>query len=101
MIKFINLADHYPTTCMIDNLKIIKNNTKNVPSYRDRKFFNSLNFCNEIDKKLGELVSNNLPFNRAIFNSVFDKFITLTKIIDKHAPLERLNKKNWQKNMDN
>ena len=93
-----NLTDHYLTMCMINNLKIIKNNTKNVPSYTDRKSFHSQNFCDELDKKLGELVSNNLPFNHAIFNSVFDKFITqITKIIDKHAPLERLNKKKLAK----
>ena len=26
-----NFTDHYPTMCMIDNLTMIKNNTKNVP----------------------------------------------------------------------
>ena len=38
------LTDHYPIMCLIDNLKIIKNNTKNVSLHRDRKSFNSQNF---------------------------------------------------------
>ena len=82
-----NLTDHYPTICMMDNLTIKKNNTKNVPSYRYGKFFNSQIFCDELKEKLGELVSNNLPLNHAIFNSVFDEFVAqITEMIDRHAP---------------
>ena len=66
-----NLTDHYPTLCMIGNLTIGKNTAKNVPSIRDRKSFNSEIFCDELGEKLEEMVSNNLPLNHAIFNSVF------------------------------
>ena len=89
-----NLTDHYPTMCIIDNLTVIKNNTKNVPSYRDRKSHNSQIFCNKLDKKLGELATNNLPLNHAIFNFVFDKFVAqITEMIDKHTPLQHLCRK--------
>ena len=88
----VNLTDHYPTICLIDNLTIIKNNPKNVP--RDGKFFNSQIFCDELKEKLGELVSNNLPLNHAIFNSVFDEFVSqITEMIDRHAPFKRLSRK--------
>ena len=88
-----NLTDHYPTVCMIDNLTIIKNNTKNVPSYKYEKFFNSQIFCDEFEEKLGKLVSNNLPLNHAIFNSVFDEFVAqITEMIDRHAPFKRLSR---------
>ena len=79
---------------MIDNLTIIKNNTKNVPSCRDRKAFNLQIFCDKLDAKLGELVSHNFPLNHAIFNSVFDKFVDqITEMINRHAPLGRLSRK--------
>ena len=54
---------------------VIKNDTNNVPLHKDQKSFNLIIFCNELDKKLGKLVSNNLSLNHAIFNSVFDKFV--------------------------
>ena len=80
--------------CMIDNLTIIKNNAKNVPSYRDRKSFKSHIFCDKLDEKLGELVSHNLPLNHAIFNFVFDKFVTqITERSDRHAPFKTLKSK--------
>ena len=82
----VNLTDHYPTMYMIDNLTIIKNCTKNVPLHRSRKSFHSQILCEELDKKFGELVSNNLPLNRAIINFVFDKFVAqMTKTIDRQC----------------
>ena len=79
-----NLTNHYPIMCVIDNFTIITNNTKNVPSNRDKNlFFNSQIFCNELDEKFCELVSNNLPLNHVIFNSVFDKFVVqIAEMID-------------------
>ena len=51
-------------------------------------------FCDKLDEKLREVVSNNLPLIHAIFYSVFNKFVTqITKIIDKQAPLKRLSRK--------
>ena len=44
-----------------------------MPLYKDRKSFNLQILCNELHKKLRELVSKNLPSNHVIFNSVFDK----------------------------
>ena len=85
------LTNHYPTMYMINNLIIIKNTTKSIPSYRDRKSFNSNIFCDKLDDKFGELASNNFPLNHAIFNSVFDKFVAqITERIDRHAPLKHL-----------
>ena len=92
-----NITDHYPTIWMIDNLKIIKNNIKKmsfqieIENLLIHKFF---------DKKLGKLVSNNLPLIMLFSILCFDKFVAqITKIIDKHAPLKRLSRKqkNWQK----
>ena len=47
-------------------------------------------FFDELDKKLGNLISNNLPLNRDNFDKTFNQFVNLiAKIINKRAPLER------------
>ena len=57
------------------------------------------NFCPEafsdnLDRELGNLISNNFALNRDNFNKTFDQFINLiAKIIDKHALLQRLSRK--------
>ena len=57
------------------------------------------NFCPEafsdnLNRKLGNLISNDFSLNRDNFNKTFYQFINLiAKIIDKHAPLQRLSRK--------
>ena len=51
-------------------------------------------FSDNLDWELGNLISNTFPLNRHNFNKTFDQFVNLiAKIIDKHAPLQRLSRK--------
>ena len=57
------------------------------------------NFCPEafsdnLDRELSNLISNNFPLNHDRFSKTFDQFVNLiAKIIDKHAPPQRLSQK--------
>ena len=62
--------------------------------YRDKKQFNSSSFCDELDKRLGELVIKIFPLTMDNFNDIFDQFVNrIGEIINKHAPLRRLSRK--------
>ena len=50
-------------------------------------------FFNELDRELGNLVTNKFSLHRKIFN-VFNQCVNIiTKPIDKHAPFERISRK--------
>ena len=89
-----SLTDHYAIMCKIS--KIEKLGKKLLISlYRNKK----KNFCLEafsdnLDRELGNLILNNFPLNRDNFNKTFDQFVNLiAEIIDKHALLQRLSRK--------
>ena len=51
-------------------------------------------FCVELNNSLLQLISTNLPLHCENFNETFDNFVKTTlQIINKHAPLKRLNRK--------
>ena len=62
--------------------------------YRNKKNFCPEAFSDNLDRELGNLISNNFSLNRDNFNKTFDQFVNLiAEIIDKHAPLQRLSRK--------
>ena len=59
-----------------------------------KKQFNSSSFCDELDKRLAELVVKNFPLTMDNFNNIFDQFINrIDETINKHAHLRRLSRK--------
>ena len=89
-----NLKDHYPIMCTITKVTPSRDFNTKVSLYRDKKQFNSSSFCDELDKRLGELVVKNFPLTMDNFNDTFDQFVNrIGEIINKHAPLRRLSRK--------
>ena len=88
------LTDHYPIMCAITKITPSSDFKTKVSLYRDKKQFNSSSFCDELDKRLGELVVKNFPLTMDNFNNIFDQFVNrIGEIINKHAPLRRLSRK--------
>ena len=51
-------------------------------------------FSDELNQELGNLVANNFPLNRNIFDNVFDQLVNIiAKTIDKNVPFERMSRK--------
>ena len=92
-----SLMDHYTIMCKISKIEKLGKKLP-ISLYRIKKNFCPEAFSDNLDKELGNLISNNFPLNRDNFNKTFDQFVNLiAKIIDKHAPLQRLSRK--QKNL--
>ena len=88
-----SLTDHYAIMRKIGKIEKLG---KKLPIflYRNKKNFCPEAFSDNLNRELGNLISNNLPLNRDNFNKAFDQFVNLiAKIIDKHAPLQRLSRK--------
>ena len=66
-----NLTDHYPIMCAITKVTPSNDFKTKVSLYRDKKQFNSSSFCDELDKRLGELVIKNFPLTLDNFNGIF------------------------------
>ena len=89
-----NLTDHYPIVCAITKVTPSNDFKTKVSLYRHKKQFNSSSFCDELDKRLGELVVKNFPLTMDNINNIFDQFVNrIGEIINKHAPLRRLSRK--------
>ena len=81
-------------SCSIKQFKSLKLSSSNVHYYRDRKNFCSEMFCVDLNNFLLQLISTNLPLHCKNFNETFDNFVkTTSRIINKHAPLKRLSRK--------
>ena len=79
--------------CIISKIEKLRKKLS-ILLYRNKKRFCPEAFSNNLDWKLGNLISNNFPLNRDNFNKALDQFVNLiAKIIDKHAPLQRLSRK--------
>ena len=88
-----SLMDHYAIMCKISKIEKLRKKLP-ISLYRNKKKFCPEAFSDNLDRKLGNLISNNFSLNRDNFNKTFDQLINLiAKIIDKHAPLQRLSRK--------
>ena len=88
-----SLTDHYTIMCKISKIEKLGKKLP-IPLYRNNKNFCPEAFSDNLDRELGNLISNNFPLNHDNFNKTFDQFVNLiAKIIDKHAPLQRLSRK--------
>ena len=87
------ITDHYPIMCKISKIDTFCTKSP-IPLYRNKKNFCSEAFSNDLDKELGNLISSKFPLNTDNFDEIFDLFVNLiAKITDKHAPLERMSRK--------
>ena len=85
--------DHYAIMCKICKIKKLGKKLP-ISLFRNKKNFCPEAFSENLDWESGNLISNNFPLNRDNFNMTFDQFVNLiAKIIDKHAPLQRLSRK--------
>ena len=83
-----DISDHQPILSTI-NCKI-KNNYKTIFTIRDMKNFNSPQFLNELENNTSDLLKQ--PFDNA--NNLANAFISMYQtIVNKHAPIKFLNKK--------
>ena len=88
-----SLTDHYAIMFKISKIEKLCNKLP-ISLYRNKKNFCPEAFSDNLDRELGNLILNNFPLNRDNFNRTFDQFVNLiAKIIDKHAPLQRLSHK--------
>ena len=88
-----SLTDHYAIMCKISKIEKLGKKLP-ISLFRNKKNFCPEAFSDNLDWELGNLISNNFPLNRDNFNKTFDQFVNLiAKIIDKHAPLQRLSRK--------
>ena len=88
-----SLTDHYAIMCKISKIEKLGKKLP-ISLFRTKKKFCPKAFSDNLDWELGNLISNNFPLNREDFNKIFDQFVNLfAKIIDKHAPLQRLSQK--------
>ena len=88
-----SLTDHYAIMCKISKIEKLGKKLP-ISLYKNKKNFCPEAFSDNLDRELGNLISNNFSFNRDNFNKTFDQFVNLiAKIIDKHAPLQRLSRK--------
>ena len=88
-----SITDHYAVMCKISKTQTSYNRTPS-PLYRNKKKFCAEAFSAELDQELGNPVANKFPLNHNIFDDVFDQFVNIIeKTIDKHAPLERMSRK--------
>ena len=92
-----DLSDHYPIFCTIDAAarNRTSNNKSNDPIFqRDLIDFNSDIFCHHLHESLCEFFKNNCDVNPSHFNNLFGDCINIIKsIIDFHAPLKKLSRK--------
>ena len=88
-----SLTDHYAIICKISKIEKL-GKILPISLFRNKKNFCPEAFSDDLVWELGNLISNNFPLNR----KTFDQFVNvIAKIIDKHAPLQRLSRK--QKNL--
>ena len=91
------LSDHYPIFCTID--AVARNTTSNNKSkepifQRDLIDFDSDIFCHNLHELLCEFFKNNCDVNHSNFKNLFSDCINKIKsIIDLHAPLKNLSRK--------
>ena len=79
--------------CKISKTQTSYNRTPS-PLYRNKKKICAEAFSAKLDQELGNLVANKFPLSRSIFDDVFDQFVNIIeKTINKHAPLERMSRK--------
>ena len=82
-----NFTDHYPVFCILKNGVTGRSKRPVKSFYRSMKNFDSEQFLNDLNNKVGDFNFHNLHENN--FNQVFDQFIVLiTSTIDLHAPLK-------------
>ena len=88
-----SVADHYTIMFKISKIETLRTKPP-VRFIEIKKDFHLEAFANELDQKLGELVSRFFPLNLNNFDDIFDQFVNIiAKTIDKHAPLERIIRK--------
>ena len=71
-----SLTDHYAIMRKISKIEKLGKKLP-ISLYRNKKNFCPEAFSDNLDRELGNLISNNFPLNRDNFNKTFDQFVNL------------------------
>jgi len=89
-----SLTDHYAIMCKISKFGASQRKQTSLSYYRCKNKFSSEAFSDKLHQELNNLVLANFPLSHDNFDHVFDLFVdTITKTIDKHAPLKPMSHK--------
>ena len=88
-------TDHFPIGCFVQNLSPKKQKKiKTISYYRDKSKFKSEDFCDDVQSKFFAYIINMPDLDCDNVNGSFNGFENLLRsIIDDHAPLKRLSRR--------
>ena len=88
------MTDHFPISYFIQNLSPKKKKIKTVSYYRYKSKFNSEDFCDDVQSKFFAYIIKMPNLDSDNVNDSFNGFVNLLRsIIDDHAPLKRLSRR--------